>query len=74
MQLGTELQNYHCARCYHKLTIPAEYCDNAWYHTSCWQEGEHQLANATRLATAFKFQSHLLMSHNINPDILGKGT
>ncbi len=35
------------------------YRDRFWYHAHCWQEGEHQLANATRLATACKVQSHL---------------
>lgn len=70
MQLGTELQNHHCARCHQKLSIPAIYRDCAWYHTTCWQEGSRQLANATRLATAFTVQSHVPMIHNIHSDIL----
>ena len=70
MQLGTELQNHHCGRCYQKLTIPTVYRDHAWYHASCWQDGAQQLANATRLATACKFQSPLPMMHNIHSDLL----
>jgi hypothetical protein len=70
MQLGTELQNRHCARCHQTLTIPAVYRDHAWYHASCWQDGARQLANATRLATAFRFQSHLPMIHHIYSDTL----
>jgi hypothetical protein len=70
MQLGIELQSHHCPRCHQKLTIPAVYRDHAWYHTSCWQDGARQLANATRLAAAFRFQSHLPMMHNIYSDTL----
>ena len=70
MQLGTELQNHHCGRCHQKLTIPTVYRDHTWYHASCWQDGAQKLANATRLATACKFQSPLPMIHNIHSDIV----
>jgi hypothetical protein len=52
MRLGTELTQHHCARCYRPLTIPAHFEDGTWYHTHCWQEGEHQLAYATRILNA----------------------
>ena len=70
MQLGTEHQNHHCARCYQKLTTPAVYRDHVWYHTACWQDGAQQLTNAARLATAYKFQGHLPVIHNIHSDLL----
>ena len=74
MQLGTELHSHLCARCHQKLVSPAVYRDQTWYHASCWQDGARQLANATRLATVFRLQSHLPMIHNIYSDILCKGT
>jgi recombinational DNA repair protein (RecF pathway) len=70
MQLGTELQTHHCARCHDRLELPAVYQDSAWYHRRCWQEGEHQLANATRLATAFKFQSCPPMIQHLYSDLV----
>jgi hypothetical protein len=50
MRLSTVLETHHCARCHERLKPPAVYRDHAWYHARCWQEGEHQLANAERLA------------------------
>jgi hypothetical protein len=70
MQLGTALENHTCARCYDRLTVPAVYRDNAWWHAQCHQEGSRQLANATRLATAFQAQSHLPLLYNIQSDLL----
>ena len=70
MQLGTELHSHNCAHCHQKLISPAVYRDHAWYHPSCWQDGARQLANATRLATAFRFQNHLPIIHNSYSDIV----
>jgi hypothetical protein len=70
MQLGTELTTHNCARCHNPLTVPVVYRDHTWWHAHCWQEGEHQLAYATHLATAFEFQSHLPMLHNLSSDLL----
>jgi hypothetical protein len=52
MQLGTALAAHHCPRCGSSLKLPVVYRDNSWYHTHCWQEGEHLLANAERIARA----------------------
>jgi hypothetical protein len=70
MQLGTALKDHKCARCYELLSIPAVYRDHQWYHQRCFNDGAQQLVNVTRLATAFQFQSHLPLIHNIQGDIL----
>jgi hypothetical protein len=50
MHLGTELSQQKCPRCQSTLTAPAVYRDQRWWHVHCWQEGEHLLANAERIA------------------------
>ena len=52
--LGADFTGIHCARCKRQLTIPAHYEGGAWYHTHCWQEGEHQLAAATKISDAVR--------------------
>ena len=52
MQDGTALTGKTCARCYHPLNGSIVYRDHALWHAHCWQEGEHLLANATRIARA----------------------
>ena len=52
MQFATRIEDNHCARCYQPLTFPLVYRADGLYHTHCWQEGEHLLANAERLARA----------------------
>ena len=49
MQLGADLSKFHCARCQGKLSVPAHFQDGFWWHTRCWQEGEHQLAAANKI-------------------------
>jgi hypothetical protein len=52
--LGADFIGIHCARCKSQLTIPAHYEGRAWYHARCWQEGEHQLAAATKISDAVR--------------------
>ena len=52
MQFATRIEDNHCARCYQPLTFPLVYRADGLYHTHCWQEGEHLLANAERIARA----------------------
>jgi hypothetical protein len=52
MQLGTALENHTCARCYHRLTVPAVYRDNAWWHAKCHQEGSRQLVAGAKFGRA----------------------
>jgi hypothetical protein len=52
MQDGTAMAEKNCARCYKPLNRSVVYRDQALWHAHCWQEGEHLLANATRIARA----------------------
>ena len=52
MHLGHELKDAHCARCYERLTPPALFRDDSWYHARCYSHGTQQLANATRISNA----------------------
>jgi hypothetical protein len=52
MQDGTALAGQTCARCYQPLHGSVVYRDHVLWHAHCWQEGEHLLANATRIARA----------------------
>ena len=54
MQLGTELKDHYCARCYERISPPFVYQDGLWLHLRCFQEGARQLANAMRLANSFR--------------------
>jgi hypothetical protein len=59
MHLDAELSQKHCARCHHKLTAPAHYQDEEWYHLACWQKGAHEFADATHISEAVQHMQHL---------------
>jgi hypothetical protein len=52
MQDGTAIAGKNCARCCKPLHRSVVYRDHTLWHAHCWQEGEHLLANATRIARA----------------------
>ena len=54
MQLGNRIEDHKCSRCNQSLTIPAHYEAGFYFHQRCWQEGEHLLANAERIARALQ--------------------
>jgi hypothetical protein len=78
MQLGTELPQQTCPRCFGKLTVPVVFRENQWYHRACWDHGAHQLAEATKISQAITrmqkmipprllhASTHLLSSSNLN--------
>jgi hypothetical protein len=53
MPLYSPDHELRCARCYRVLTTSLLYEDGLYWHLACWQEGQHLLANATRLAESF---------------------
>ena len=50
MIFGTEIHDLTCGRCHEKLTIPALFQDGQWWHQNCWEQGAHQLADASKIA------------------------
>ena len=54
MQLGTEIGQRFCPRCTQRLSTPAVLRDGEWMHRKCWEQGAHQLADATRISDAVR--------------------
>jgi hypothetical protein len=59
MQLGSEVGQQHCARCDRPLSVPAVYRDWLWWHKTCYEQGERQLAAANRIIDAVRHMDDL---------------
>jgi hypothetical protein len=59
MQLGTETGQQLCPRCKEPLTVPAVFRDGEWMHRKCWEQGAHQLADATKISEAVRRMQEL---------------
>ena len=49
-----KLDKQHCARCDRPLSVPAVYRDWLWWHKTCYEQGERQLAAANRIIDAVR--------------------